>query len=517
MLLKSQRTTLFTILACAMSFGCGDDHLASPAPTDGAAQSTVALASTQAPLHKALGEEGLPNHYIVKLRDDLVPRSETQARVEDLLMAIPGSDARDVWPTFRGFYGEIPAVHLETLLRNPLVEYVEEDEIIYEDEGTVLDPASSFAFPSGTQSSPWWHLDRIDEDSYPLDGSYAYDNSGDGVRIYVIDTGIRQTHNEFGSRADILYEADTWSPSDTDCHGHGTRIASAAAGATYGVAKDATLIGVRVNDCSLGANKGHIISGIEWVANNHVKPAVANLSYKGANNLVQSVSDAVEDLVDAGVMLTKSAGNDDKEACGESEMHDDPGVFVVGAMELNTSDVKWSDSNWGSCLDVYAPGASMRLAGIGSDSDTDDVAGTSYAAPLAAGVAAAYLEDYPNDSPATVHAALRGGSTQTSVSGDASVGRVLYANVPRMHPVSWSGPSTVKPSDVCVWEAETLGGRQPYSYSWSGVLTGSGRTISGSISSSGWLYLDVDDSAGETKSYQAFVTVDSGAPSGCPE
>jgi len=459
----------------------------------------------------------LPNHYIVKFRDRDVPRAATQGRVDELLALAPGSKARDVWKTFRGFYGEIPADQLEKIRRHPMVEYIEEDELIYEDLGTEFAAYTDLAsYPPGTQSSPWWHLDRIDEDSYALDGSYAYDNSGNGVRIYIIDTGIRQTHNDFGSRADILYEADNWTPADTDCHGHGTQVASAAAGTTWGVAKDATLVGVRVNDCTLGANKGHIISGIEWVANNRIRPAVANLSYIANNNWFQSVSDAVEDLVDSGVMLTKSAGNKNVLACGASTMHDDPG-FVVGALQLGSSDVKWSSSNHGSCVDVYAPGTAMRVAGISSDSDTDDVAGTSYSAGLAAGVAAAYLEDYPNDAPVVVHEALKWGATQTSVSGDVNVGRVLYANVPRLNSTFWSGPTTVKPSDSCSWEATAVGGRQPFTYTWSGVLSGTGKTKTGSVSSSGWLYLDLDDSSGQSASYQAYITVNSGAPSGCPE
>lgn len=480
-------------------------------PSGTALTGEVQLAATAAPIYRANAEGGLPDHYIVKFKDELVPKAAVQSRATEVLNGLPGASARKVWSNFGGFFGYIPPGRLNALRNHPLVEYIEKDEAIYHSSATRPWISTADIFGSGSQSSPEWHLDRIDEANYPLDGSYVYDNSGDGVTIYVIDSGVRDTHDQFGTRASVVHEVQTSWPGN-DCLGHGTEVASAAAGKDWGVAQDATIEAVRINDCTPLASKGEAIDGIDWVADNGTTPSVAVFSFSMDDNLVHSISDAVADVISAGIAFVGSAGNDNSSSCN-IDYQNELSVLVAGGLQEN-ADTKHASSNHGSCVDVFAPGDNIKMAGKNSDTEVVIKDGTSYAAPMVAGVAAMYLEAYPNDSPSLVHEAVKWGATPTTVvNGDPD--RVLFANIPKMQGLTIDGPTSVKSTDNCVWVAEPVGGRQGYTYTWTGVISSSLKTISGSISSSGWLYLDVEDSTGESMQAQIYVTV--GSTSGCPE
>lgn len=499
----SHRKALAALALVVFGFACtADDPLTAPAHS-GDHQVSEIHSTTPAPLYLAASDatQARPDHYIVKLKDELVTKDSLHVATAGIL-ASTQAESQKIWSTFRGFYARIPSDEVERLLQHRLVEYIEEDQTVPEEH------FPSGLFGSGTQTSAPWHLDRIDQDSYPLDGNYSYDSSGDGVRIYVIDSGVRATHNDFGGRASNKYQANSnWDPPYTDCFGHGTAVASAAAGTTWGAAKDATIIGVRVNDCIGDAYTSDIIDGMEWVANNRVRPAVANISY---NSDSRAVEDAAEDLIDEGVIVVTPAGNDNEPACDASRMHSVTSVIVVGAMNKGT-DSRAYFSNYGSCVDLYAPGRSMTLAGIDNDSNTRSRSGTSYAAPLAAGAAAMYLEHYPNDSPDRVHEVLRLGATYAN----SSASPFLYVKQPRIKRVYWSGPTTVSSTEECTWRANVVGGRGPFTYVWSGVLSGSGNEITGQVASTGILTLKVSGPRGQSASYQEWVRV--GSPANCPD
>ena len=383
---------LSTVLLAALGLSCTADvpstvlePRSDPATTGGQPR------STPAPLYAAasVDERGRPDHYIVKLTDEFVAKDDTYD-VAAQIIGVAQAEGRKTWPTFRGFYARIPKDMVDKVRQHPLVAYVEEDRRI--EEASAHTKASRLGMDTGVAAPPWY-LDRIDEDAYPLDFSYNYDYSGDGVRIYVIDSGIRDTHEDFGSRATTSFQADLdWDPPFGDCRGHGTQVASAAAGTDYGVAKNATVIGVRIKGCSSWYYLGDLVDGMEWVASNRILPAVANISLPGVDlPFLESPSDAAADLIDAGVVVVKSAGNDNQAACGAAQMHSVTSVLVVGALAVGTTDSKASFSNYGSCVDLYAPGDAMTLADKDSDSDSAFVSGTSFAAPLVAGAAAMYL------------------------------------------------------------------------------------------------------------------------------
>lgn len=477
---------------------CVQDTPSVVEPTTSADQGAVGAAPDDdlAPLVLAGGDSGLPDEYIVKLREQVVAKDE----VRGIALAILGSgdslNLHRAWGTFRGFHAMIAEDEVDKVRSHPAVEYVEQNQLILPDD-VAPDMTLSTSLPpvpdSGTQSSPPWHLDRIDQADYPLDDEFSYSYSGDDVTIYVIDSGIRTTHDDFDGRASHVYQAnDDWEPAGTDCLGHGTAVASAAGGSEWGVAKDANLAAVRIDDCERGATTADIVDGMDWVAENRDLPAVANLSYGASGS---AISDAAEDLIEAGVVFGTSAGNDNDDACSVGT-HSVASVLVVGALSNQSPDQRWADSNYGSCVDLYVPGHDIEIADITDDQATRTTSGTSLAAPQVAGAAAMYLERYPNDPPSTVHEVLKWGATPTPVTnGDPD--RVLHIDQPQMHGVSVDGPTVISASDhTCEWSATPVGGRPSYSYTWSGVLSGSGATVSGPVGSGGLLTVQVEDSSG---------------------
>ena len=262
------------------------------------------------------------------------------------------------------------------------------------------------------QSNATWGLDRVDQADLPLDQTYSYADDGGNVHAYIIDTGVRSSHNEFSGRVGngisyapesggFLFGGGGIDSSIEDCNGHGTHVAGTVAGSTYGVAKRAIVHPVRVLSCSgSGANSG-VIAGVDWVAANHIKPAVANMSLGGGNST--ALDDAVNAAIDAGVNFVVAAGNDNADACSGSPNRVDAAI-TVGSTTNN--DQRSSFSNRGSCVDIFAPGSNITSAWFTSDSSTNTISGTSMASPHVAGVVAQILSRSPNATPAAVFSAV---------------------------------------------------------------------------------------------------------------
>src|SRR3989454_85521 len=282
--------------------------------------------------------EAVPGQYIVVLQDNVADPA-TVAR--DLVNAAGGSLLHVYTSAIKGFAARLSAPAAAALQGNPLVAYVEADQVVRADVTQAMD----------ANGDPWG-LDRIDQGALPLSRTYSYTSTGAGVHAYIIDTGIWTLHPEFGGRADDVYDA--LGVTGEDCNGHGTHVAGTVGAATYGVAKGVFLHGVRVLSCAgIGLNSD-VIAGVDWVTANHASPAVANMSLGGGKS--SALDQAVTNLWNAGVFLAVAAGNDNADACGSSPAGA-TGVFTVAASEK--TDTKASYSNWGTCVEAYGPGSSI--------------------------------------------------------------------------------------------------------------------------------------------------------------
>ncbi|WP_371927518.1 S8 family peptidase [Lentzea sp. HUAS12] len=270
---------------------------------------------------------------------------------------------------------------------------------------------NTFATIQATQTNPVWGLDRIDQANLPLSNSYTYPNTASNVTAYVLDTGIRKTHSEFEGRATDGYDFIDNDSVAQDCQGHGTHVAGTVGGRTYGVAKKAKLVAVRVLDCNGSGPWDGIIRGIDWVTANGKKPAVVNMSL-GGNGTNASLENAVRRSINAGFTYVLAGGNSGQDACNFTPARTAEAI-TVGASDRNDRRSIWSagSSNWGRCLDIWAPGSDIVSASHSNDTGTRSMGGTSMASPHVAGAAALYLSANPSATPAQVRNALVGAAT----------------------------------------------------------------------------------------------------------
>jgi serine protease len=302
-----------------------------------------------------------------------------------------------------------PQMAILNLLRDPRVAYIEEDGMSY---------------PSATQSNATWGLDRVDQRDLPLNGSYIYNYVGSAVRAYVIDSGILASHQDFGGRVLSGYTAISDGRGSSDCNGHGTHVAGTIGGATWGVAKSVRLVPVRVFGCTGGSANSTIIAGIDWVRANHVKPAVANMSLGGP--AASTIDNATNNLINAGVTVVVAAGNDNANACNYSPARVSAAITVGST---TSTDARSSFSNFGSCVNIFAPGSSIRSAWYTSTTATNTISGTSMASPHVAGAAVLVLAANNSLSPANVRSAIYNKATPNRLSGigSGSPNSLLYS------------------------------------------------------------------------------------------
>jgi subtilisin family serine protease len=353
----------------------------------------------------------IENSYIVVLDDQVVGEkglySIAQYIADDMANGYRGKLQHVYKNALNGFAVNMSQEDAEKLSEDYRVKFVEEDAEMTADV---------------TQSNPPWGLDRIDQRNRPLSGTYTYNFTGSGVRVYVIDTGIRTTHTQFGGRASNVFDA--FGGNGADCNGHGTHVSGTVGGSTYGVAKSALLRGVRVLDCNGSGSTSGVISGVDWVTANHISPAVANMSLGGGAS--SALDTAVNNLSNSGVPIAVAAGNSNANACNSSPARA-ANAITVGS--TTSTDARSSFSNFGTCVDLFAPGSSILSAWFSSNTATATLSGTSMASPHVAGVAALYRQANPSASSTTVRNAIVNNATTNVITnvGTGSPNRLLYS------------------------------------------------------------------------------------------
>lgn len=379
---------------------------------------TVAFSVAFAPIQKSqadsdklfLSNDPIRDRYIVVLENgpDLSTSARVAAEAEKLNDAY-GGKTRAVFATaIKGYSVEMTEQEAKLLSEDARVKYVEQDGVVTAEE-TVTDPA--------------WALDRIDQRTLPYDNQYTFNSRGQGVNVYVLDSGILTTHEALAGRAFVAFDATHDTTPIENCNGHGTGVAGVVAASNYGTARSATVQSVRVLPCTGAGTVSDVISGVDWVTRHAVKPAVANMSLRAS--LSRTLNSAVSSSISSGVTYVVAAGNDTDNACNYSP-GSVPEAITVGA--TNSADQRVYYSNFGSCVDIHAPGEGIKTIWNTTTTTVTFASGTSFASPYVAGAAALYLETNPLATPAQVASALStNASTGVVIDPAGSPDKLLYS------------------------------------------------------------------------------------------
>lgn len=427
----------------------------------------------------------IQNNYIVVLEEWATGErgNGSNARgVADELSIVYGGKLKRVFKhALSGYSVEMTEEEAENLSKDLRVQFVEEDGEVFAD---------------ATQTGATFGLDRIDQRDLPLNGNYNYTPTGSAVDVYIIDTGIRRTHTLFGGRAIAGFDAIGDGQNSNDCNGHGTHVAGTVGSSTYGVAKNATLIAVRVLDCTGSGSNSGVIAGVDWVTNNRSGPSVANMSLGGGAST--ALDNAVQNAVAAGVSFAVAAGNENQNACNVSPAR---AVNAITVGSTTNTDARSSFSNFGTCVDIFAPGSSITSTWSTSDTSTNTISGTSMASPHVAGVAALYLQDNPSASPATVTGALTGSASSGKLSGigSGSPNLLLYSLLSGGGP----GPTPTPTPPPTGSNLLVNGGFEGSASPWAGSGSGYFYIANGSYpkGGTGYIYFGVNNSV-SGQSYQ---------------
>lgn len=380
---KGNRRRISVSIAAAVAAGAIGAAIALPAhANEVAAQGTIIGASSA---------EAIEGSYIVTLKQGQMTAGSADAK--SLMSKYDGKVTETYQAALNGYAAELDASEARKLAADPAVDQVFANQKI--------------SLNAEQASPPSWGLDRIDQPNLPLDDSYTYpDSAGSGATVYVIDTGVHVTHEDFGGRAVHGYDAVDGDDDASDGNGHGTHVASTAAGEAYGVAKDADIVAVRVLDDNGSGTTAGVIAGVDWVTENADGASVANMSLGGGVD--QALDQAVANSIDSGVSYAVAAGNSNADAANFSPARVDTAI-TVGATD--DDDSRASYSNYGSAVNIFAPGSNITAAWHTGDSATNTISGTSMASPHVAGVVALYLSDNPGASPADVSSAVEAAGT----------------------------------------------------------------------------------------------------------
>ncbi|MFD2766219.1 S8 family peptidase, partial [Micromonospora eburnea] len=438
------------------------------------AASPALAAEPTGAVRNAGGATAVADSYLVVLKDNVVAPGSVGDTAQRLRARHGGTIAHTWTAALRGFEVRVGAAAAARIAADPAVAYVEQNHTV-----TI----------SGTQTNPpSWGLDRIDQRNLPLNNSYTYPNTASNVRAYIIDTGIRTTHNDFGGRA--TWGTNTVDTNNTDCNGHGTHVAGTVGGSSYGVAKGVQLVAVKVLNCSGSGTTAGVVSGVDWVTRNAVKPAVANMSLGGGADT--TLDTAVRNSINAGITYGLAAGNDNgANACNTSPARVTEAITVGST---TNTDARSSFSNIGTCLDIFAPGSSITSAWNSSDTATNTISGTSMATPHVVGAAALVASANPSWTPQQVRDYLVDNATSGVVTspGTGSPNKLLYvvngtATNDFSVSVSPTAGSTAAGGSVTatVSTATTSGSAQSVSLSASGLPTGASASFSPSSVTSG--------------------------------
>ncbi len=388
--MKGLAARLLLVVAVLALFAAGCSK--KPASITGPAPDGAGLAPL---LGHTAGGTAVPGSYIVVFKN--TAGADVDAIVDDLSSRHGFASRFRYHDAARGFAGNLSPVALRLVRSDPRVSYVEEDQTVS---------------LNVTQAGATWGIDRIDQTDLPLSTSYTYNQTGTGVDAYIIDTGIRFTHTQFGGRAVTGFDAVTAGGTAADQNGHGTHVSGTVGGSTYGVAKNVHLIAVRVLNAAGSGTTAGVIAGIDWVTGNHTtNPAVANMSLGGG--LSATLDAAVRNSIADGVVYCVSAGNSAVNVSTQSPA-DVAEAITVGASSI--TDGFASFSNFGAGVDIIAPGVNITSSWFTNDTATNTISGTSMSSPHVTGAAALYLEANPTATPAAVASALVAAASLNKIS-----------------------------------------------------------------------------------------------------